>query len=159
MDKKLLIVVSFIIVAVLSLLLVSTRPETGTPPETSQINSSQTNQTEQSDQTNTLERTGKYIDYADESTLLNATGNKVLFFHAPWCSQCRSVEAGIIADGVPEGFTIIKVDYDSNQELRKKHGVALQTTFVRIDDENNTISKFVAYEEPNFNAVIRDYLL
>lgn len=101
---------------------------------------------------------GSYVNYS-EDTLANAEGQKVLFFHAPWCPQCRSVEAGIESDGVPNGYTIIKVDYDSNQELRAKYDVRLQTTFVKLDENNQKISDFVAYNEPTFEAVKRDYLL
>lgn len=100
---------------------------------------------------------GSYVDYSEEA-LANAEGQKVLFFHAPWCPQCRSVEAGIEAAGVPDGYTILKVDYDSNQALRAKYGVRLQTTFVKLDDTNNKIDEHVAYNEPTFEAVKRDYI-
>ncbi len=100
---------------------------------------------------------GVYADYSDES-LASATGETVLFFHAPWCSQCRAIEADIKQQGVPDGYTILKVDYDSNQALRQKYEVRLQTTFVKLDANNDAKSLFVAYEEPTFDAVKRDYL-
>lgn len=100
---------------------------------------------------------GSYVDYRAD-IISTTTGTKVLFFHAPWCSQCRSIESGIKAQGVPEGLTIIKVDYDSNQALRQKYGVTLQTTFVKIDDQGNFISKYVAYEQPTFEAVKENFL-
>ncbi len=105
----------------------------------------------------TVAGSGSYVEYS-ETALASAEGQKVLFFHAPWCSQCRSIEQGIKSQGVPEGFTIIKVDYDSNQDLRAKYGVKLQTTFVKLDDNNDKIDDFVAYSEPTFEAVKRDYL-
>lgn len=98
-----------------------------------------------------------YVDY-DENIIAQTSGEKVLFFHAPWCSQCRSIEKGIISDGVPDGLTIVKVDYDSNQDLRQKYGVTLQTTFVKIDDQGEFKDKYVAYNEPTFDAVKRDFL-
>lgn len=100
---------------------------------------------------------GVYVQYSD-TAIASAEGQKVLFFHAPWCSQCRSIESGIYEQGVPTGVTIIKVDYDTNQELRKKYGVTIQTTFVKIDDQGGFISKYVAYDEPTFDAVKREYL-
>lgn len=100
---------------------------------------------------------GSYIDYSEEA-LADAQGQKVLFFHAPWCPQCRAIEADIKSEGTPAGYTIIKVDYDSNQELRAKYGVRLQTTFVRIDENNNKIDDYVAYSEPTLDALKRDYL-
>ncbi len=60
---------------------------------------------------------------------------------------------------MPDGFTIIKVDYDSNQDLRQKYGVTLQTTFVKVDADGNGTGKYVAYEEPTFEAVKRNFLL
>lgn len=100
---------------------------------------------------------GAYINYSEQA-VKEARGQKVLFFHAPWCPQCRSIESGIESQGVPEGFTIIKVDYDTNQALRQKYGITLQTTFVKINDQGEFISKYVAYDEPTFDAVKRNYL-
>ncbi len=95
---------------------------------------------------------GVYEDY-QEGLVASTNGVKVLFFHAPWCPQCRMIEADIESDGVPDGVTILKVDYDSNQPLRQKYGVTLQTTFVEIDNDGNEIETFVAYNEPTFDSV------
>lgn len=100
---------------------------------------------------------GSFVDYRD-GILQQSSGQRVLFFHAPWCPQCRSIEKGIKEDGVPDGFTVIKVDYDSNQELRKKYGVTIQTTFVKVDAQGNGTGTYVAYEEPTFSAVKRNFL-
>lgn len=101
----------------------------------------------------TKDRDGRYIDYS-ENAIASSAGTKLLFFHAPWCQQCRDLETDIKKDGVPNGTTIIKVDYDTNQALRRKYGVTLQTTFVKIDDNGNEIEKFVAYDDPTLDAVI-----
>ncbi len=101
---------------------------------------------------------GQYLDYKDVG---RATGQRVLFFHAPWCSQCRSIEKGIKSDGVPSGIgiSIVKVDYDSNQSLRQKYGVKLQTSFVKVDAQGNASgTPFVAYEDPTFDSVKRNFL-
>ncbi len=99
----------------------------------------------------------KYLDY-DENSIASNPGNKVLFFHAKWCPQCRSIESDILAGPLPEGWTIIKVDYDNSQDLRRKYGVTLQTTFVKVDDSGNSLGKFVAYEEPHLSAVKQNFL-
>lgn len=99
----------------------------------------------------------KYIDF-EENVIANNPGKKVLFFHAKWCPQCRSIESDILAGPLPEGWTIIKVDYDNSQELRQKYGVTLQTTFVKIDDQGNALSKFVAYDEPKLAAIKQNFL-
>lgn len=101
---------------------------------------------------------GKYVDYSD-TAIASAEGQRVLFFHAPWCSQCRSIESGIKKDGVPDGFTVIKVDYDTNQGLRQKYGVTIQTSFVKVDSQGNAGGKYVAYDEPTFDSVKRNFLL
>lgn len=101
---------------------------------------------------------GKYIDYS-EANLANASGQRVLFFHASWCGQCRQLDEDIKKDPIPDGLTILKVDYDTNQDLRQKYGVTFQTTFVKIDAQGNRIGKpYIAYDEPTFDAVKRDFL-
>ena len=100
---------------------------------------------------------GAYIDY-NENAIANTASKKVLFFHAPWCPQCRALEEDIKVKGVPAGVTVIKVDYDTNQALRQKYGVQLQTTLVLVDDDGNLVKKYVAYDEPTIEAV-KDNLL
>jgi thiol-disulfide isomerase/thioredoxin len=100
---------------------------------------------------------GAYVSYA-ANVIADTSGTKLLFFHAPWCPQCRAIEADIKATGVPSGVTIIKVDYDTNQKLRQKYGVTIQTTVVRVDDAGDLVEKFVAYDEPSVAAISRNLL-
>lgn len=103
-------------------------------------------------------RKAKYIEYSDTAISSNP-GMKVLFFHAAWCKQCRMIEDDILKGPLPDNWTIIKVDYDSHQDLRKKYGVTLQTTFVKVDDQGNaTDDKFVAYDDPSLKSVTNVYL-
>lgn len=95
---------------------------------------------------------GAYIDYSS-NIIANTAGTKVLFFHAPWCPQCRTLEADINKQGLPSGVTVIKVDYDTNQALRQKYGVTLQTTLVRVDDQGNLVKKLVAYDNPSIESI------
>lgn len=162
MAKKLGIILVFLALAsgaIAFTALNSDDNETANTGTTSQVSSPQASSA-QTNATNTAENaetSGSFVDYSEDA-LANAEGQKVLFFHAPWCSQCRSIEAGIESDGVPTGFTIIKVDYDSNQDLRAKYGVKLQTTFVKLDENNEKIDDYVAYSEPTFEAVKREFL-
>jgi thiol-disulfide isomerase/thioredoxin len=96
---------------------------------------------------------GAYVEYS-ESAIAAAEGRVLLFFHAAWCPQCRSIESDIDAQGVPDGVTIIKIDYDSNQQLRQEYGVTLQTTFVEVDSAGEPLQSFVAYDDPHLDAVI-----
>ena len=97
--------------------------------------------------------TGVYVDYSP-TAIADAEGRALLFFHAPWCPQCRSVEADILSEGVPAGVTIIKVDYDSHQDLRQQYGVTLQTTFVEVDSSGAGLQTYVAYDDPHLQAVV-----
>lgn len=96
---------------------------------------------------------GAYVDFSEEA-LAAARGTRVLFFHAPWCPQCRALEADILASGVPEGITVLKVDYDTNQNLRQQYGVTLQTTVVALDESGGGAASFVAYDEPTLHAAL-----
>lgn len=95
---------------------------------------------------------GTYVGYS-EPAVDSTSGRRILFFHAPWCPQCRMIEEDIKEQGVPAGITVFKVDYDSNQELRQEFGVTLQTTFVELDANGNLDTKYVAYNEPTFDSV------
>jgi len=95
---------------------------------------------------------GVYEEY-QEGLVASTDGVTLLFFHAPWCPQCRMIENDIKSQGVPDGVTVLKVDYDSNQALRQKYGVTLQTTFVEVDRNGELIEKYVAYNEPTFDSV------
>lgn len=96
---------------------------------------------------------GVYIDYTDGSVEETA-GAKVLFFHAPWCPQCRKLDEQLRAEGAPAGLTVFKVDYDSRSDLRQRYGVTLQTTVVFVDDSGTPISSTVLYEDPSIASLI-----
>lgn len=100
---------------------------------------------------------GEYTDYS-EAKLAATSGTRILFFHAPWCPQCRALDASIKAGEIPAGVTIFKVDYDSNQALRQKYGVTIQTTLVKLDTQGGVAQKYVAYDEPNLTAVNKNLL-
>ena len=102
-------------------------------------------------------RAGAYVTYSGD-VIGTTTGTKLLFFHAPWCPQCRALEKDILASALPENLTIIKVDYDSHQNLRQKYGVTIQTTLVRVDDKGDLVKKYVAYNQPTFAAVKQNLL-
>ncbi|WP_010203172.1 thioredoxin family protein [Salinibacterium sp. PAMC 21357] len=97
---------------------------------------------------------GNYVDYSP-AAIADADGRVILFFHATWCPQCVSADGDIKASGVPSGITIVKVDYDTNQDLRAEYGVTQQTTFVEVDSDGAKVHEnFVAYADPTLNAVL-----
>lgn len=159
MNKKVLFtVIGIIILISASITYVITRPNDGSIADemTRQMEGSATAQNNPS-MIKPEAQPGTYTDYSEEA-IAKTSGTKLLFFHAPWCPQCRQIEASIQTDGVPTGVTVFKIDYDSNQKLREKYGVTLQTTFVKIDDAGNKIASYVAYEEPRFSSVERELL-
>ena len=87
---------------------------------------------------------GSYEAYAPEKLARVATGDVVLFFHAPWCPTCRALNANIEANlsAIPSQVTILKTDYDSQTELKKKYGVTYQHTLVQVDAQGTMIKKW-----------------
>lgn len=104
-----------------------------------------------------VETAGMYKEYG-EAAIAETSGTKILFFHASWCPQCRQLESDIKKGKIPDGVTIFKVDYDNSQKLRQKYGVTLQTTLVKVDDDGNEVKKFVAYDNPSLDALVRNLL-
>lgn len=100
---------------------------------------------------------GAYKEYSEEAVAATE-GTRLLFFHASWCPQCRQLDASLRQSEIPSGVTIFKVDYDSNQALRQKYGVTIQTTVVKIDAQGDGVEKYVAYDEPTFAAVKENLL-
>jgi len=160
MNKKLSFAVAGIVILITgAVAYVLLTPETTVGPAvTSTTNNKDDNaQPEAVASNDTQVKPGVYTEYSEQAVLATS-GTKVLFFHAPWCQQCREMEASINKDGLPSGVTVFKVDYDSNQSLRAKYGVTIQTTFVKVDDKGNKIESYVAYEEPQFSSVERELL-
>ena len=96
---------------------------------------------------------GAYVEYAD-GIIEQTAGAKVLFFHAPWCPQCRKLDDQLVAEGPPDDLTVFKVDYDSRSDLRQKYGVTLQTTVVFVDDAGQPISSTVLYDDPSIASLV-----
>lgn len=155
MPKKLVIISVFLVLVVGAAAFAATRGEK--PTQTSVTSSQKSNQAQPETpqaqpQPAAQAEAGKYLDYTDEQFTAIA-GKKVLFFHAPWCGQCRSIEAGITEGSVPSGVSIFKVDYDSRQDIRQKYGVTMRTSFVVLDEQGSVTKKYIAYDDPYFESV------
>ncbi len=87
---------------------------------------------------------GSYEAYSPEKIARAETGDVVLFFHASWCPSCRGLNSDIEANmaSIPEGVSILKVDYDKETELKKKYGVTYQHTLVQVDKDGALIKKW-----------------
>ena len=91
-----------------------------------------------------MKKPGSYEAYSP-SKLANAqNGDVVLFFKAAWCPTCRTLDKDIknsLGD-IPDGVTILEVDYDNSTDLKKKYGVTYQHTLVQVDANGNMITKW-----------------
>ena len=96
---------------------------------------------------------GAYVDYRD-GILDETPGAKAIFFHAPWCPQCRALEESILSGEIPEGLTIIKADFDSETELRQRYGVTLQTTIVYVGGDGESLGSTVLYDDTSLDALV-----
>ncbi len=82
-----------------------------------------------------------YQDY-DAQAVAQTSGNKILFFHASWCSTCKALDQNIRAGVIPADLTIFKVNYDTEKELVKKYGITYQHQLVQVDDAGNKLNKW-----------------
>ncbi len=97
---------------------------------------------------------GRYTNY--DAKLVQADGfdTTILFFHAPWCPECRAYEQAITSSAIPDGVQILKVDYDTSKDLRSRYGVTIQTTFVRVDSNGGEQKKWVGYGKDKSLAAV-----
>lgn len=72
----------------------------------------------------------------------------VLFFSASWCPSCVAADKNFAAESeLAIDADIVKVDYDSNKDLRDKYGVTSQHTFVLVDTDGNMIKKIAGWSK------------
>ena len=92
-------------------------------------------------------QTSQYQSYSEANLAAAFEDNRkiVIFFHADWCPTCRVLDGQLSAgnEQLPEDLVILKADYDSDVELRRKYGVTQQHTLVQIDSESEEIKKWI----------------
>jgi thioredoxin 1 len=103
---------------------------------------------------------GSYITLAEYEADKGAydAGDVVLFFNASWCSTCKIARDNLTADpaAIPEGLTIVTVDFNEATDLKQQYGVTLQHTFVQIGPDGAELAKWsgsVTAEEIAGNTV------
>jgi len=100
---------------------------------------------------------GRYVSYDELLIAEKGYTETILFFHAPWCPECRAFEQALTSSDLPDGVQILKIDYDSNTELRKEYGVTLQTTFVKVNADGEKESLWVGYgKDKSLTAVLEN---
>lgn len=107
------------------------------------------------DQNKTMVK-GSYEAYGPEKLVKADTGRMVLFFRASWCPTCKALDSNLKANlnSIPEGITILDVDYDNSAELKKKYGVTYQHTLVEVDSKGNMLKKWSGGE--TLDSVIKN---
>src|SRR3989344_3618154 len=122
--------------------------------KTSMMKDEVVNDTGMMDKGDTMMKVGSYEAYAPEKLARAETGDVVLFFHASWCPTCRGLSADIDKniEAIPSEVSILKVDYDTESELKKKYGVTYQHTLVQVDKDGNMIKKWSG--SPTLNSLV-----
>lgn len=92
--------------------------------------------------------TSNYLDYSEKvmKAELEAGQKVVLFFHAKWCPFCVKADKAFMSstDEIPVGVTVLKIDFDTEKEMAKKYGVTYQHTFVQLDKNLESVTKWVS---------------
>lgn len=89
----------------------------------------------------------RYIDYSSEA-LAKATennGKAVIWFAAlKWCPSCQAADRDFRAnfDKVPKDVSIMKIDYDTATDLKKKYAIVMQDTFIYVDSKGEEITRW-----------------
>lgn len=87
---------------------------------------------------------GSIVSYADYQSdpKKYADSDVVLFFNASWCPTCQEATENLTSETLPDGLTIVDVDYDDNTDLRQQYGVTTQHTFVHVDASGKELVTF-----------------
>lgn len=87
-----------------------------------------------------------YEEYSPEKMEKAKEGKVVIFFYANWCTTCRGHEKSILEniEDLPEGLTILKADFDTETELKKKYGVRFQHSFVQVDENGEMLKGWLS---------------
>jgi thiol-disulfide isomerase/thioredoxin len=100
---------------------------------------------------------GRYESYETSKVASEGYNETILFFHAPWCPECRAFEKEITARPLPDGVQILKVDYDSSDDLKSDYGVTLQSTFVKVASNGSLITKWQGYgQDKSVTAILEN---
>jgi thiol-disulfide isomerase/thioredoxin len=119
--------------------------DTASPGSSAKASAEETDKPTAAGSSSSAASEGSWIDqsaYDADPASYHSAGDVVLFFNASWCPTCKETVKNLDADGVPAGLTVVSVDYDDSSELKKKHGVTVQHTFVQVDESGKQLAKF-----------------
>ena len=87
-----------------------------------------------------------YVDYSPAALAkAQANGIAVLYFYAPWCSTCKSLNQDLLDNttDLPPGVTVLKVDYDTAEDLKDQYDVVQQHTLIQLDSNGNEVTRWI----------------
>ncbi len=87
-----------------------------------------------------------YLEYSEAALALAQTrGKVVLYFWAPWCTSCSTLDQELLKDPtlIPSGVTLLRIEYDHADALKARYHVTTQHTFVQIDALGEPLTSWV----------------
>lgn len=87
---------------------------------------------------------GIYTDYEWGKNYITDSSKKiVLFFHAWRCPSCIQADKDIVANQntIDSNMVILKVDYDTATDLKKKYEITTQTSYVLLNADGSLNKK------------------
>jgi thiol-disulfide isomerase/thioredoxin len=134
-----------------------TLPATDPIPATNETPQTVEDSSDQVEAHEDKQETVQYIPYTQEmyDTLLTSEPF-ALFFHAEWCPTCRGMEEAILdeMDTFPKGTKILKVNYDTETELKATYGITTQSIVVIVDAEGNAAETLAAPSNADIIAAL-----
>ncbi len=78
-----------------------------------------------------------------------------IFFHATWCPVCQAMDKNLATEPekIPNGVTILKADYDTEDSLKKEYQVVQQSTWVVLDKTGKEVARNPGFD---YASVIGD---
>lgn len=87
-----------------------------------------------------------YMWYSqDELVKAQEKGRAVIYFWAVWCPTCQALDKELKerSQELPSDVTILKTNYDTEKELKRKYQIIQQHTLVQVDKNGNEVKKWI----------------
>ncbi len=84
------------------------------------------------------------MDYSTESFEGSKTTKRILFFYSDQAPKSVTLgqEITLLSDKIPENVTILRVNYDSETELKTEYKILIPGVLIQIDQDNREIFRW-----------------